>query len=407
MRNLSRQEQLGRLRERYANRGKEGKSRLLDEMCEEQGYSRKHAIKLLRDGLPKPRGRRRGRESAYEPIRDVVQRIWLAAEQLCGKRLVAALPLWLPYYRQHFGRLLPSQMRLLSAMSSSTADRLLKVFRAQQCRGRSGTKPGTLLRRQIPIQGEVWDEKRPGFMEADSVAHCGESLAGSFIWSLVYTDMATTWTEGRAVWNKGWEGVLEQTKDVERSLPFPLLGFDFDNGGEWLNWHLIHFLQQRQKPVRVTRSRPYHKDDNAHVEQKNWMWPRQLLGYGRLEDPQVLSPINTLYKDLWGPLQNAFLPSMKLLEKRRDGSRWVRRHDRPESAFQRALKSDHLSGKQKRSLRDWHQSLDPFELAEQLEKKLKTILPPRTAERAALGAPPAPSASPHHKTENNKRHGVI
>ena len=144
------------------------------------------------------------------------------------------------------------------------------------------------MRTQIPLQGAVWDERRVGFLEADSVAHCGDSLAGDFVWSLTYTDIASTWTEGRAVWNKGAAGVLAQTQDVEASLPFALLGFDFDNGSEWLNWHLIRHLQARRQPVQISRSRPYHKDDNAHVEQKNWMWPRHLLGYGRLGQQRVV-----------------------------------------------------------------------------------------------------------------------
>jgi len=229
-------------------------------------------------------------------------------------------------------------------------------------------------RQQIPIQGEVWNEKRAGFLEADSVAHCGSSLAGSFVWSLTYTDIASTWTSGRAVWNRGATGVLEQTRQVEQSLPFSLLGLDFDNGGEWLNWHLIRYLQERSAPVRVTRSRPYHSDDNAHVEQKNWMWPRQLLGYGRLEDPHLIDPINQVYQHVWGPLQNFFLPSMKLMEKQRMGSRWRRKHDKPQTAYQRLLKMDVLSAKKKRDLRDQFESLDPFQLHEHLEKSLRPIL---------------------------------
>ena len=271
MKTESRQERLARLRNWYARRDQDGKGRLLDEVCEDYGYSRKHAIKLLRAVPIARRTPPRGARCRYEPIQEVVERIWGVAEQLCGKRLVAALPLWLPHYHRHFGALLPTQRRLLKEVSAATLDRLLAECRSRHPHGLSGTRPGTLLRRQIPIPGEVWDEERPGFLEADSVAHCGSSLAGSFIWSLTYTDIATTWTEGRAVGNKGWEGVLEQTRQVEGALPFPLLGFDFDNGGEWLNWHLIHYLQHRSQPVRVTRSRPYHKDDNAHVEQKNWM----------------------------------------------------------------------------------------------------------------------------------------
>jgi len=176
------------------------------------------------------------------------------------------------------------------------------------------------------------------------------------------------------VWNKGSHGVLEQTRNVEQTLPFPILGFDFDNGSEWMNWTLIKYLQVRVKPVRLTRSRPYHKDDNAHVEQKNWMWPRQLLGYGRLEDPSGVPLINGLYKEAWGPLHNFFLPSMKLKQKWRQGSRWVRRHDQPQTAYQRLMANDQISAKSKRQLRDQFESLDPFDLAAQVEKRLKGVL---------------------------------
>jgi len=367
--------QLERLGRRYAGRGKLGKSRLLDEFCEHHGYERKYAIKLLqRPPEPVEPRPRPGPEPRYEPVQEIVERIWSRAEQLCGKRLAPALELWLPHYARHYGRLLPTQKKLLGAISAATLDRLLAQCKARAHGGKSGTRPGSLLRHQVPIQGEVWDERRLGFLEADSVAHCGSSLAGNFIWSLTYTDLASTWTEGRAVWNKGAHGVLEQTKNVEEKLPFAILGFDFDNGSEWLNWTLIKYLQVRPKPVRVTRSRPYHKDDNAHVEQKNWMWPRQLLGYGRLEDQSQLSPINALYTESWGPLHNFFLPSMKLLKKWRVGSRWVRRHDAPKTAYQRLLAHGDLPAKARRQLRERFQSLDPFVLGTEVERRLKPIL---------------------------------
>lgn len=374
-RTTERTDQLKRLRQRYAGRGKEGKGALLDEFCEHYGYERKYAIKLLRAGPPVAQTRERpGPEPKYEPVLEVVERIWGRAEQLCGKRLAPAIKLWLPHYARHYGGLLPCQKKLLEAVSPATLDRMLAGRKAQKRHGLSATRPGSLLRHQVPIQGEVWDERRVGFLEADSVAHCGESLSGSFINSLTYTDLACTWTEGRAVWNRGSEGVLAQTQNVETELPFPILGFDFDNGGEWLNWSLIRYLQVRPKPVRVTRSRPYHSDDNAHVEQKNWMWPRQLLGYGRLEDPQLVEPINALYKQAWGPLHNFFLPSMKLLKKWRVGSRWVRRHDEPQTAYERLLARGVLTSKSKRQLRDRFESLDPFVLADEVEQRLRPIL---------------------------------
>ena len=182
------------------------------------------------------------------------------------------------------------------------------------------------------------------------------------------------------MWNKGAQGVLEQTRNVEQRLPFAILGFDFDNGSEWLNWTLIRYLQLRPKPVRVTRSRPYHKDDNAHVEQKNWMWPRQLLGYGRLEDQRLLDPINALYSESWGRLHNFFLPSMKLHKKWRVGSRWVRRHDEPQTAYQRLQAHRDLPAKARRQLRDEFEALDPFALAGEVERRLKPILGAAVAE---------------------------
>lgn len=371
---LDRNEQLGRLRERYARRNKEGKSRMLDELCEQHGYSRKHAIKLLGDTLPQPKGGSPpGPEPRYTPVRVVLQHIWQAAEQLCGKRLASALPLWLPHYAKHFNPLLPCQQKLLQQISPATIDRLLAEAKAAP-RGLCATRPGTLLREQIPIAGEVWDESRPGFLEVDSVAHCGGRLAGDFIWSLTYTCLGSSWTEGRAVWNKGYQGVLAQTQDVESRLPFALRGMDFDNGGEWLNWQLVRFLQERDRPVHLTRSRPYHKDDNAHVEQKNWMWPRQRLGYQRLENPELVTPINELYRDVWGPLHNFFLPAMKLVEKQREGSRIIRRHDEPQTAYQRLLAGGELNRQARQQLRDQYESLDPFALATAVEQRLRKIL---------------------------------
>lgn len=371
---LDRKEQLQGLRERYARRNKPGKSRMLDELCEQYGYDRKHAVKLLGDKLPKVKGSPPpGPPPRYEPVREILAHVWQYAEQLCGKRLSPALALWLPHYGKHFNGLLPSQKKLLDQISPATIDRLLANHKAAP-RGLSGTRPGTLLRQQIPIAGEVWDERRPGFLEVDSVAHCGGSLAGDFIWSLTYTCLGSSWTEGRAVWNKGYAGVLEQTRDVEKRLPFALRGVDFDNGGEWLNWHLVRHWQERLEPVKLTRSRPYHKDDNAHVEQKNWMWPRQLLGYQRLENSATLPHLNALYIEVWGPLHNFFLPSTKLIDKQREGARIIRRHDEPQTAYQRLLASGQLSAQARRRLREQYGSLDPFALAKAVDVRLKKIL---------------------------------
>ena len=370
---------LPKVRARYEKRSREGKTRMLSELCEDHGYERKYAIKLLNGSLPEPSGRRHpGPLPQYEIIEPIVRQLWLAAEQPCGKRLVPILRQWLPFYERRFGEVSSRQRKLLGKVSAATLDRLLGGARAENPGwGRCGTKPGSLLKTEIPIRTGTWDLTRPGYLEADSVAHCGTSLAGDFIWSLTYTDIFSGWTEGRAVWNKGATGVLAATQDVEEALPFGLLGFDCDNGSEFLNHHLWGYLAKRCRPVEFTRSRPYHKDDQAHVEQKNWMWPRQLLGYSRLEDVAMVAHICQIYKEVWGPLHNFFLPCLKLKEKWRQGSSWRKRYELPTTAFDRLCRPGILQLKDRRQLRERYASLDPFTLKDDLEKQLKLILRPK------------------------------
>ncbi|MGH9594616.1 MAG: hypothetical protein ACRD5L_16115 [Bryobacteraceae bacterium] len=372
-------ELLSKLQQRYAGRNLEGKSRMLNEVCGDFGYERKYAIKLLGNRLPKAEGHGPpGPAKLYEVIEPAVREIWRTAEQPCGKRLAALLPLWLPFYESRHGRLSGRQRELIRKISPASLDRLLGPARARfPGRGRCGTKPGGLLKSQIPIRTGTWDLDRPGYLEADSVAHCGTSLSGEFIWSLTYTDIFSGWTEGRAVWNKGAAGVLAATGEVEKTLPFALLGFDCDNGGEFLNHHLWRYMAERQSPVEFTRSRPYHSDDNAHVEQKNWMWPRQLLGYSRLEDPSLVAPICALFQEVWGPWQNFFLPCLKLKRKWREGSQWKRRYHWPRTACERLCEPGVLSSVQRRDLRERQASLDPFTLKDELERRLKWILQPK------------------------------
>src|SRR5580700_6687630 len=367
---------LPKLRARYARRNREGKGRMLDELCEDYQYERKYAIKLLCGGLAPASGRvHSGPEPQYELIEPVVRQVWLTAEQPCGKRLAPILRQWLPFYELRHGRLSGRQRRLVRQVSAATLDRLLAPARAEHGgRGRCGTKPGSLLRSEIPIRTGTWDLTQPGYLEADSVAHCGTSLAGSFIWSLTYTDILSGWTEGGAVWNKGATGVLTATREVEARLPFALLGFDSDNGGEFLNHHLWAYMRERKMPVEFTRSRPYHSDDNAHVEQKNWTWARQLLGYGRMEIPELVEPISALYREVWAPWQNFFLPCLKLKRKWREGSHWRKRYELPQTAYQRLCAPGILTRKARCQLRERYASLNPFDLKDELEKRLKEIL---------------------------------
>ena len=238
---------------------------------------------------------------------------------------------------------------------------------------RVSTRPGSLLKNQIPIRTHFWDVSQPGFMEADTVAHCGNSLAGSFIWSLTMTDIHTTWTENRATWDKGAQGVLVQIQDIEDRLPFALQGFDCDNGSEFLNYHLMRYFTDHPSVTSFTRSRPYKKNDNAHVEQKNWSHVRQLFGYDRFEERQILPLMNDLYANEWSLYQNHFCPSMKLREKKRINSKYYKKYDPPRTPYDRVLASDHISDEVKERLKTVHQSLNPFILKRKIEKKLRVI----------------------------------
>jgi hypothetical protein len=360
---------------RYRCAGKREKGRILDEFCRVCQYHRKYAVRLL-NSRPRRRRARLGPAPQYSApeLRAALERLWRLTNYSCGKRLSSAIPLWLPFYEQRYGELPAAVRRQLRQISPATIDRLLKPVRGARRRGRGGTKPGTLLKQQIPVRGGSWDVSQPGYLEADTVAHCGDSLAGDFVWSINLTDILSGWTETRAVWNKGARGVLRQIADVEQGLPFTILGFDCDNGSEFLNYHLAdYFLNRQAGRVAFTRSRPYRKNDNAHVEQKNWTHVRKLVGYDRLGDPRCVDLLNDLYANAWNPLLNFFTPVMKLTSKERVGAKLVKRYDQPQTPCQRLLASGGLSAKAQRNLKQALARLNPLELREAVEDKLQAI----------------------------------
>jgi len=363
---------------RYKQATRSEKTSILDEFCVTYQCHRKHAIRILRGfkRFTKPKARKRGKPSVYlnEAILAPLKAIWLAANLPCSKRLKAMLPMWLPKYAERFGMLSENVIQALLKISPSTIDRVLKPTRIHYTkRGRATTKPGTLLRKQIPVKTNQWDELRPGFLEADTVAHCGDSTQGMYANTIDFVDIATTWTEQRAVWGKGETGVLEQIKRIERTLPFPILGFDCDNGGEFLNWTLLRHFTQRKQPVQFTRSRAYKKDDNAHIEQKNWTHVRQWLGYDRLSNPRVVPLLNNLYENEWRRFHNFFCPSVKLIQKERIGSKTVKKYDPPKTPYERIMESELVSKEVKQKLSKQLENLNPFRLREIMDKKLKRI----------------------------------
>jgi hypothetical protein len=369
----SKKEYLQRIWPRYQRAGREHKKKILDEFCAVCGYARKYAIGLLNRPLV-CRQRRPGPRRTYDrKVLEPLKAIWLLSEQMCSKRLKVALPLWLPFYEAEYGRLPQGVRAKLLQISPATMDRLLRPVRVRYPgKGLSGTRPGTLLRHQIPVRTDNRDITQPGFLEADTVAHCGGSMAGDFLWSLTLTDIFSQWTENRAVWNKGAHGVLQQVQEIEATLPFAIAGFDVDNGSEFLTHHLWRYFLDRPAPVPMTRSRPYRKNDQAHVEQKNWTHVRQLLGYQRMADPELVALVNVLYRT-WGQLHNFFSPTLKLKTKIRQGSRTLRHFEKPQTPYQRLLNSSHLSRSQKQTLRNQFKTLNPITLKKQVEQHLKAV----------------------------------
>jgi hypothetical protein len=381
----TRKEILERLRRRYRNAGLEHKAKLLDQAQDLLGYHRKSAIRAMSAAPVEPVAWiNTGRPVSYDPkvLLPWLRPIWQATDYACGRRLVAMLPEWIPAYETHERRL-PAEARekLLSA-SARTLDRLLEPLRHQgQGRSRSLTRPGTLLRQQIPIRGSLWEEGKPGWLEVDTVALCGGSVAGEFVWMLDGVDYATTWVEVRALWGRGQFGTLAALQDIEQNLPFTLLGLDSDNGGEFLNYHVMKWLQHRPRPAFMTRSRPYKKDDNAHVEQKNWTHIRQNFGYERHDNPEVVEPINALAKGAYGRLLNYFHASLKVERKEHVEGRLKRVYGPAQTPLARVLASPEVTPETKRRLQDEKARLNPFALKLEVQRSLKKIATMRQAPR--------------------------
>ena len=350
------------------------RARILDEFCQVCDYNRKYAIRLFNGPTPqKPKTMvRKGRRATYgAKVIASLTAIWEAAGYPCSVRLKAVLPLWLPWAIKRMALTAPVQKQLL-LISPPTIDRRLKGKRGQLKKRLYGrTKPGTLLKHHIPIKTDNWDVKTPGFTEIDLVSHSGNSASGEFLHSLNVTDIHTTWVESRAVMGKSQIGVLSAMQDIEQALPFKLLGMDSDNGSEFINYHLKTFCDQ--KGIQLTRGRPYKKDDNAHIEQKNFTHVRKILGYLRYDSLAAQKAINELYQNELRIFQNLFLPSMKLIKKSRVGSKLMRSYDKPQTPLERVLQCPQADPVKIEQLKRLGDQTDPFELAKRIEHKLERI----------------------------------
>jgi hypothetical protein len=320
--------------------------------------------------------------------------------------LKALLPLWLPWARRRL-RLTDALEQRMRTMSPRQIDRCLQGDKRTRRRRQYGrTKPGTLLKHQIPLRTDRWAVTEPGFTEIDLVAHSGDRAEGEFLHSLNVTDIHTTWVETRAVLGKGQLRVQAALEEIRQALPFPLGGIDSDNGSEFINDHLRRYCRRHR--IQFTRGRPYKKDDNAHIEQKNWTHVRKVLGYVRYDSEAALMAINAVYADL-RLLQNLFLPSVKLVTKERVGARVRRRYDQPQTPLERVRQSANIDAPRLAALVARQQTLDPFALAQRIDQALAGIYQlanhrvrasaPRVDAARAVDAQNAPTSSLKNRTE--------
>ncbi len=375
VRQQSKHDLVAALQARYVRAGRAEKGQILDEFVAATGYHRKWAIGLLRHGPPLARQGRGGRPRVYSAVVvGALRTVWEASGELCGKRLAPFLAEFVPALEaEGVLELEPPVRERLLQMSAATMDRRLHPFRRQR-HGLGTTKPGTLLKQQVPIQTYTpWDEQRPGFVEIDLVAHCGTSTAGHYLNTLTVTDVATGWTECLAVWGKGQAAVFGALEQVRERLPFPLRGIDSDNGTEFLNAHLVRWCTAER--ITFTRSRPYWKNDQAHVEQKNWSVVRRLLGYDRYETEAELALLQRLYRGLrrW---TNHWQPVLKLIGKQREGTRVRKQYDTAQTPYRRVLASGVLTPEARARLDQEHDACGPTAVWREVE-----------AARAALTRP--------------------
>jgi len=365
---------------RYRKASKKEKGRMLDEFCALTGYNRSYAAWVLRKG-PSPKGkskkapvrpvghRRQGRKPVYTAeVRKALIKVWAILDCPCGKRLRAAIPETVKAL-ERFGEIeLKEDVRAkLLSMSASTADRLLAPERRKiEIKSRHKTKPGSLLKHQIPIRTfSEWDDARVGFLETDLVGHDGGSTCGDYCNSLDATDVKSGWIELRALKNRAQVWTFEAIDDIREKLPFPLLGLDSDNGGEFINAHLRKYCEEHQ--ITFTRSRPYRKNDSCYVEQKNYTAVRKYVGYFRYDTDEQLLLLSRLYEVLC-PYLNFFQPQAKLIEKVREGSRVKKRYDEPKTPYRRLLESPEIDELTKRKLRRQYAKLNPAQLMREINR---------------------------------------
>jgi acyl-CoA thioesterase FadM len=362
MTRASKREYIEALRERYRLARKREKGRLLSEAVVVTGYHRKALIRMLGYGDERPAPRRRGRRPRYgaEAVVGLVE-LWETADRICARRLHPFVPELLVVLGRHGRRFSPQVEGELRAMSASTMERRLRALRGRgHKRAYTVTRPGSLLKKSIPIRTFAeWEEGRPGFLEVDLVAHCGESVEGLHLTTLTGVDIASGWTACAGVWGKSYHEVGSAIHHLLEGMPFTVQGLDTDNGGEFINEQLVSYCRRRR--ITFTRSRPYKKNDSAHVEQKNGYVVRRYVGYDRYESREALMALRRLYEAV-GLYTNYFQPVMQLRHKSRQGAKVHKVYDRAQTPYQRLMASGQLTRAQQERLALAYHGLDPRRL---------------------------------------------
>lgn len=378
MSNISKKEYLESCRQRYLSRNRAGRSAMIDEIIDAFGWDRKHAIKALNGKVAHgTKAQKRGSKLTHgEAERAIIIHIWKHSEQPCGVRLKETLPLWLSSYERRHGDIGTAMRARLLGYSARTLERITQPHRAtseSRWKGRKTGRASNRIKKFVPIRCGPQEFDEPGWIEADTVSHGGGSSSGAFLWSLTLTDFHSGWTELAALWGNSGGEVRVGLERIEKRMPFPMLGFDCDNGSEFLNEILEAYLLKRKRSIEWTRSRAYKKNDQAHVEQKNFTHVRQLLGYGRFGDLALKAMVDELYEKAWLPMRNYFTPVMKLVSKERIGGKVRKKYDKPASPCDRLLACEKVTETIKKQLREKRSELDPLELAEEVERRLSEI----------------------------------
>ena len=370
---LARREYVSHMQGRYRQASnRQEKSTLLTEVVGNFEWDRKHAIRKMNEKIVDSEKPWRRRKPIYpEKLVRILETVWEDGQYPWSVRLKELVVLWIVWIRRRW-HLTPQEERQLLAMSAATIDRRLAPYKRHASRKIYGkTKPGRWLRRTIPIQTESWDVPEPGWAEIDTVSHSGASAEGLWAYTVNQTDLMSGWTECRAILGKGSAEVKTAIEEMRRDLPFDLKGLDSDNGEEFINWVLDKYC--RDSKVQRFRSRPYKKNDQAHIEQKNWTHVRKLIGYDRYDTQAAVDAMNDLYRHEWRLFCNMFLPSVKLAQKIRVGSKIKRVYSKAQTPLDRLLASDKGDRVKLEALRRLRETLNPFELSAAINKKLAII----------------------------------